>query len=123
MKYLWLPKKTLKIKLKNILKNKMRGSLSTGSWAGAKYTKEGIPDILACIHGTFYGIEDKAPNGRPKLLQLVNLRKIRESGGVGVLLYPKDFEKFKALVNCKFIGYAWYKENIALQDEWYEKLK
>lgn len=91
-------------------------------WAGSDYTKKGIPDILACLHGTFYGIEDKAPNGRPTMLQLVNLEKIRRARGIGVLLYPKDFNKFKNLVNGESSGKEWYLENIELQHEWYEKL-
>lgn len=91
-------------------------------WAGSDFTKKGIPDILACMHGTFYGIEDKAPNGRPTTLQLVNLRKIREAGGIGVLLYPKDFNNFKDLVDCKLSGKKWYLENIELQKDWYDKL-
>lgn len=91
-------------------------------WAGAKYTKEGIPDILACIKGKFYGIEIKAPNGRPKLLQLVKLKKIRAAEGIGVLLYPKDFSGFKALVDGSEAGFKWYHENIKFQDEWFNKL-
>lgn len=85
-------------------------------WAGSKYTKEGVPDILACIKGKFYGIELKADRGRPTLLQIVNLRKIREAGGVGVLLYPKDFSQFIRADS------TWYAENIKKQQEWFEKL-
>lgn len=91
-------------------------------WAGAKYTKDGIPDILACIKGRFYGIEIKASNGRPKLLQLVMLKKIRAAGGIGILLYPKDFSAFKALINRSEAGIEWYNENIKNQDEWFKKL-
>ena len=91
-------------------------------WAGSGYTKSGIPDILACIDSRFYGIEVKATNGKPSVLQLVNLRKIRESGGVGVLLYPQDFKGFKDLVNGNTLGETWYRENIELQNEWYNKL-
>lgn len=29
-------------------------------WAGGRFTKEGIPDILACINGEFHGIELKS---------------------------------------------------------------
>lgn len=102
-------------------------------WAGAKYTKEGVPDILACINGKFFGIEDKAENGRPKMLQLKNLQWIREAGGYGILLYPKDFESFKMFViNSKtdpldndqysYLAEQWYLQNIELQKEWYDKL-
>ena len=89
-------------------------------WAGADYTKEGIPDILACIDGKFYGIEIKAEKGRPKLIQLVKLRQIRRSGGIGVLLYPKDFDGFIALTQG--VDNGWYAANIFEQDEWYQKL-
>ena len=33
-------------------------------WAGAEYTKSGIPDILVCLNGIFLGIEVKAPKGK-----------------------------------------------------------
>ena len=98
------------------------GSWYIKYWAGAKYTKEGIPDILACIKGKFYGMEIKASNGRPKLLQLVKLKKIRAAGGIGVLLYPKDFPGFKALVDESEAGFKWYRENIKVQEEWFDKL-
>ncbi len=39
-------------------------------WGGAAYTKSGIPDILCCSDGMFLGIEVKAPNGKPSILQL-----------------------------------------------------
>ena len=93
-------------------------------WAGNKFTKEGIPDLLACIYGRFYGIELKGDNGRPKLLQLVKLRDIREAGGIGILLYPKDLKNFDAFINdpASKNNYEWYCNNIQVQDEWFEKL-
>lgn len=91
-------------------------------WAGAKYTKEGIPDILACVEGKFYGIEIKAPTGKPSLLQLVTLRNIRESGGIGILLYPDDLKYFIEFINGSDIGNYWYKENKKKQQEWFDKL-
>ena len=62
------------------------------------YTKRGIPDLIACVNGYFVGIEVKAENGKPSDLQLYNIKKIQESGGIGLVLYPKDFEDFKDLV-------------------------
>lgn len=103
---------------------KEQNAWSIKYWAGAKYTKEGIPDILACINGKFFGIEDKGKNGRPKMLQLKNLQWIREAGGYGILLYPKDFESFKMFVinNKTNAAEQWYQQNIELQKEWYDKL-
>ena len=67
-------------------------------WGGGEFTKAGVPDILCCCNGYFIGIEVKAPKGKPSPLQIHNLKKIDESGGLGVLLYPKDFEIFKKMV-------------------------
>lgn len=93
-------------------------------WAGNQFTKEGIPDILACIYGRFYGIELKGDSGRPKLLQLVKLRNIRNAGGIGVLLYPKDLKKFEAFIEDPAApeNYLWYRENIESQKDWFQKL-
>ena len=65
-------------------------------WAGSQYTKEGIPDILACIEGVFHGIELKTDTGQPSKLQLYNIRKINDSGGEAYILRPKDFEDWKS---------------------------
>lgn len=63
-------------------------------------TKVGVPDILACVNGLFVAIEVKASNGKPSELQLWNIEKIRQSGGIAIVLYPKHWEEFKTLI-CK----------------------
>jgi hypothetical protein len=85
--------KNFENKVKAFLKD--TGAWLLKYWGGAAYTKSGIPDLLVCSDGCFLGIEVKAPNGEPSLLQLVNLKKIRESGGYGILLYPKDLNSSK----------------------------
>lgn len=67
-------------------------------WGGGGYTKSGIPDILVCCKGWFIGVEVKAANGKPSDLQVYNLRKIDTAGGRAILLYPKDFDMFKRLI-------------------------
>lgn len=62
------------------------------------YTKSGIPDLLVCCNGYFIGVEIKAPNGKPSPLQKRNIKKIYESGGIGVVLYPDQFDYFKELI-------------------------
>lgn len=69
-------------------------------WGGAAFTKSGIPDLLVCCNGKFLGIELKAPHGRPSDLQLYHLRKIDESGGYAVLLYPADYIDFQNLIKA-----------------------
>ncbi len=67
-------------------------------------TRSGIPDILACCGGTFVGIEVKASHGRASELQLYNCRKIDKSGGIGVVVWPRDFEDFKLMVSILVSG-------------------
>ena len=62
------------------------------------YTKSGIPDLLVCCNGHFIGVELKGPKGKPSELQLWNIEKIIQAGGIGLVLYPKDFEEFKLLI-------------------------
>lgn len=67
-------------------------------YLGCAFTEAGIPDLLVCYKGRFIGIELKAENGRPTDLQLYKIKKIRESGGVGFVLYPHDFDTFKECI-------------------------
>lgn len=67
------------------------------------YTSSGIPDILVSINGRFVGIEVKQETGKPSTLQKVHLKRIIESGGIGILVYPSGFEDLKRLIDnlCK----------------------
>lgn len=109
-----------KYKVEKLLEEK--GAWFIKYWAGNKFTKEGIPDILASIDGKFYGMELKGDGGKPSLLQLINLKKIRHSGGVGVLLYPEDLKYFLEFINGTDIGMHWYRENRRIQARWIDKL-
>lgn len=83
-------------KVKKFLKD--TGCYYVKYWGGGQYTRSGVPDLLASVNGYFLGIEIKASHGRPSPLQLYNLRLISESGGVGILLYPKNMGLFKAFI-------------------------
>lgn len=63
-----------------------------------RMTKTGVPDILACINGHFVGIEVKAQNGKPSELQLYNVKKIRESGGLAFVVYPSGWDELKEIL-------------------------
>lgn len=88
--------KNFENRVKTFLKD--RGAWVLKYWGGAAYTKSGVPDLLVCFSGWFIGIELKAPRGKPSDLQLYQLREIEKAGGVGILLYPKDFEDFKKFI-------------------------
>ena len=45
-----------------------------------RYNK-GIPDIVGCINGMFFGLELKRGTGRPSKLQLYTIDKIKKAGG------------------------------------------
>lgn len=68
-------------------------------WAGAQFTKSGVPDILACVNGYFVGIEVKAQNGKPSDLQLYNIRQIRKAGGFAYVVYPSGWERLKDILD------------------------
>lgn len=67
-------------------------------WAGGGFTKSGIPDLLICCNGYFIGAEIKAENGTPSALQIRELMNIQKASGIGILLYPEDFETFQHLI-------------------------
>lgn len=53
---------------------------------GGMYGTAGIPDIIACVKGRFFGFEVKNENGQPTALQSATLRKITAAGGVAVVV-------------------------------------
>lgn len=101
---------------------------SGSSSSGKTFTKEGIPDILCCCNGYFVGIEVKAPNGKPSLLQLHNLKKIDQAGGYGILLYPDMWDDFKDFIHLEILFPStkdhdmWYASNVKFQEEWKRKV-
>ena len=88
--------KNFENKIKTYLKN-------NGCWY-VKYfanrmTKSGVPDILACVNGYFVAIEVKADKGKPSELQYWNREKIREAGGISLIVYPNQWEDLKLLID------------------------
>ena len=67
-------------------------------WGGGKYTKSGLPDLHIVVNGISIEVELKAPHGRPSELQKQKLKQIDSAGCIGMVLYPRDFEKFQKLI-------------------------
>lgn len=67
-------------------------------WGGGTFTKSGMPDMHITVCGKSVEVELKAPNGKPSALQGQKIDQINESGGIGLVLYPKDFDEFKKLI-------------------------
>ena len=90
------PEKTFEDKVKKFLNE--QNCWHVKYWGGGGFTKSGIPDLLICCNGRFIAAEIKAEKGKPTVLQLVTLKRIHESGGIAVLLYPEGFELFQSLI-------------------------
>lgn len=57
---------------------------------GGGYGRAGIPDIIACVNGFFLAIECKAGKGKTTALQDRELKHIRRSCGVTMVVYDND---------------------------------
>lgn len=66
--------------------------------------REGIPDLLVCCNGYFMGIELKAAAGKPSALQKWNVKNIRASNGIALVLYPDQFDAFKRMIELIMSG-------------------
>lgn len=65
---------------------------------GSTYTGAGWPDMHIVVNSISVEVELKAPNGRPSELQIQKLNQIDDAQCIGMVLYPKDFEKFQNLI-------------------------
>ena len=90
------PEKTFENRIKKYLEK--NNCWFTKFFANA-YTSSGIPDLLVSINGRFVGIEVKQEKGKPSLLQKVHLKRIGDSGGIGVLVYPSGYDDLKDLID------------------------
>lgn len=57
---------------------------------GGMYGTAGIPDVICCLGGRFYGFEVKTEVGRPTDLQKATIRKIWAAGGTALVVRSVD---------------------------------
>ena len=57
------------------------GGLCYKIHGGDLYQESGIPDLLCCWGGLFFGIEVKDPGGKPSAIQLAQGARIKKAGG------------------------------------------
>ena len=50
------------------------------------YGKSGVPDIVGCFKGMFFGIELKAGDNKPTPLQEKNLQQITNARGLAIVV-------------------------------------
>ena len=57
------------------------GGLCYKIHGGDLYQETGIPDLLCCLGGLFFGIEVKDPKGKPSAIQLAQGARIKKAKG------------------------------------------
>lgn len=57
------------------------GGLCYKIHGGDLYQETGIPDLLVCWNGLFFGIEVKDPGGKASAIQLAQGMRIKKAGG------------------------------------------
>lgn len=57
---------------------------------GGQYQRSGIPDIIGCYKGRFFGVELKIGDNYPSPLQRKTLREIREAGGMAITAWTLE---------------------------------
>ena len=73
------PESRLQARIQRAL-NKEVGGFWFKIWAGP-FQRAGLPDIIGCTEGCFFGFEVKTQTGKPTKLQLHTLQLIRDAGG------------------------------------------
>jgi len=56
------------------------------------YGASGVPDIVGCYRGMFFGIECKAGRNKPTPLQDKNLTDIKKQRGIAVVINEKNID-------------------------------
>jgi Holliday junction resolvase len=89
------PEKKVKMKVVEILKELgvYYFYASTGG-----YGASGVPDIIGCYKGKFFGIECKAGKGKPTALQEKNIAQIIAQGGIAIVVNEDNIEDVNELL-------------------------
>lgn len=89
------PEKKVKDKVAKVLKQ-------LGAYyffpATGGYGRSGVPDIVGCYNGKFFGIECKAGKNTTTALQEFELEKIRKAGGIALVVNENNVGDVERLV-------------------------
>jgi Holliday junction resolvase len=83
------PEKKVKTKVVEILKG--FGAYYFYASTGG-YGASGVPDIIGCHKGRFFGIECKAGKGKTTALQEKNIAQIKTTGGLAIVVNEDNIE-------------------------------
>ena len=62
------------------------------------YGRSGVPDIVGCYQGKFFGIECKAGKNTPTPLQQINLNDIEKQKGIALIVNEKNMHSVRDLI-------------------------
>ena len=62
------------------------------------FGSSGVPDIVGCYRGRFFGIECKAKGNKPTELQKMNLNKIEGVGGIALVIDESNVDSVTELI-------------------------
>ena len=63
------------------------------------YGRSGVPDIVGCYQGKFFGIECKAGKNTPTHLQQINLEDIEKQKGIALIVNEKNMHSVQDILN------------------------
>ena len=90
---------TPEAKVKAVVKNQLKG---LGAYfffpATGGYGRSGVPDIVGCYQGEFFGIECKAGKGTTTPLQRKNLEDIDTAGGLALVVNEENMHDVSSLL-------------------------
>jgi len=62
------------------------------------YGRSGVPDIVGCYKGKFFGIECKAGTNKPTPLQALNLEQIILTGGIALVINEENVDSVYSIL-------------------------
>jgi len=68
------------------------------------YGQSGVPDVVGCYKGIFFGIECKAGSNKPTPLQDKNLTDIRKQKGIAVVINEKNVDNIRGIFDDYYNG-------------------
>jgi hypothetical protein len=88
------PSKPLEKTLQRRVLDDLNKLQNTFKYKAQAMSLRGIPDIIICCNGCFIALELKrSETEKPTMLQEFTLKEINKSGGIGLLVNPKNWSE------------------------------
>jgi len=68
------------------------------------YGQSGVPDVVGCYKGIFFGIECKSGSNKPTPLQDKNLTDIKKQKGIAVVINEKNVDNIRGIFDDYYNG-------------------